>query len=280
MHIRSVASLIGATTLALSLTAAQQASAADYPVLRGSQIEDVPPAPDFQGGSFNWTGFYFGAFAGQSQTSFRTDRGVMDLANGAFNATTVLSEITPGQLVLTGARDDSGMTFGGFLGYNIAFGDAVVGVEAEYSRMDQETSASTLEGRRLSSGDIYVASVQNAKLSDYINARLRFGYAYGRLMPYLTAGAAAGRFDTNVAVAADWLSPTNNYTTSFFGYPRVLGGPKKDVWGYGFSVGGGLEAALLDNVIVRGEYLFTRFNNVEGVTVNVNTARVAAAIKF
>jgi outer membrane immunogenic protein len=46
------------------------------------------------------------------------------------------------------------------------------------------------------------------------------------------------------------------------------------------SVGGGVEAALADNIVVRGEYLFTRFNNVEGVTVNVNTARVAAALKF
>lgn len=279
MRIRSVASAVGAAALGLSL-AAGGAAAADYPVLRGSQIDDVPPAPDFVGSGFNWTGFYFGGFAGYSQTRFRTDTGVMDLANGAFNATSVLNEITPGQLVLTSARDDTGATFGGFFGYNMAFGDAVIGVEAEYSRMDQETSASTLEGRRLSSGDIYVASVQNAKLSDYVNARLRFGYAYGRLMPYFTIGGAAGRFDTNIAVAADWLSASSNYTTSYFGYPRVLGGAKKDVWGYGFSVGGGIEAALLDNLIVRGEYLFTRFNNVEGVTVNVNTARVAAAIKF
>jgi opacity protein-like surface antigen len=280
MRIRHVVAAGTAALLASALAMGPAAQAADYPVLRGSQIEDVPPAPDFASGGYNWTGFYIGGFAGQSQTRFRTDRGVMDLANGAFNATTVLNEASPGELVRTSARDDTGTTFGGFLGYNMAFGDAVVGVEAEYSRMDHETSAVTLEARRLSSGDIYVASIQDAKLSDYINARLRFGYAYGRLMPYFTIGGAAGRFDTNVAVAADWVSAASNYTTSYLGYPRVLGGAKKDVWGYGFSVGGGLEAALLDNVIVRGEYLFTRFNNVEGVTVNVNTARVAAALKF
>jgi hypothetical protein len=55
---------------------------ADYPVLRGSQqTEDAPPR-DFDSGTFNWTGFYVGGFAGQTQTRFRTDRGVMDLANG------------------------------------------------------------------------------------------------------------------------------------------------------------------------------------------------------
>ena len=274
---RPAATLAAALIVCASLATA--ATAADYPVLRGSQIEDAPPAPDFDSRT-NWSGFYFGGFAGQTQSSFRTDRGVMDLANGSFNATSVLNEISPGELVRTSARDDRGTTFGGFAGYNFLFGDVVLGVEAEYSRIDQETTASTIEGRRLSSGDVFIASRQDARLKDYINARVRFGYAFGRLMPYATFGAAAGQFDTNVAVASDWRTASSNYQSSFFGYPRVLGGAKKDVWGYGFSAGGGLEAALTDNVILRGEYLFTRFNDVEGVTVSVNTARVGAALKF
>lgn len=276
---RPAAALAAGAFLAGVVAVTQTASAADYPVLRGSQIDDAPPAPEFDSRT-NWSGFYFGGFAGQTQTSFRTDRGVMDLANGSFNGTVVLSETSPGELVRTSARDDRGATFGGFAGYNFVFGDVVLGMEAEYSRIDQETQASTLEGRRLGSGDVIIASRQDARLKDYINARIRFGYAFGRLMPYATFGGAAGQFDTNVAVASDWRSASSNYQTSYFGYPRVLGGAKKNVWGYGFSVGGGLEAALTDNVILRGEYLFTRFNNVEGVTVSVNTARVGAALKF
>jgi opacity protein-like surface antigen len=273
--------MLAGVALAGIVLAGESALGADYPVLRGSQaVEDAPPAPDYSGGTFNWSGFYFGGFAGQTQTRFRTDRGVFDLANGAYNATTALSEFTPAALVQTNSRDDRGKTFGGFTGYNMAFGDAVIGAEAEYSRIDQETAKSTFEARRLGSGDVYVASVQNARLNDYINARLRFGYAYGRLMPYFTIGAAAGRFDTNVSVSADWRAPANNYANSYVGYPRTLGGPKKDVWGYGWSIGGGLEAALTENIILRGEYLYTTFNNVEGVTVNVNTARVGAAVKF
>jgi len=276
MRIRSIAPACAAAALATGVLTAP-ALAADYPVLRGSQIEDAPPAPDL---GINWSGFYFGGFGGLSETRFRTDKGLLDIANGNFNGTVVLGEMDPGQLVLTPARNDRGPTYGVFAGYNYAFGDVILGFEAEYSRVDQETTASTLEGRRLSSGDVYIASVQNARLNDYFNARLRFGYAYGRLMPYFTIGAAAGRFDTNIAVASDWRTPASNYTTSYFGWPRVIGGAKKDVWGYGWSVGGGLEAALTENLIVRGEYLFTSFNDVEGVTVNVNTARVAAAIKF
>jgi len=276
MRILSIApALAGAAVVADLL--ASPALAADYPVLRGSQIEDVAPAPDL---GINWSGFYFGGFAGLSQTRFRTDKGVLDLANGNFNGTVVLSELNPGQLVLSPTRTDRGNTFGAFAGYNFAFGDVILGVEAEYSRVDQETSAFTVEGRRIPSGDVYIASIQNARLNDYFNARLRFGYTYGRLMPYFTIGAATGRFDTNIAVASDWLTPTSNYTASYFGWPRVMGGQKKDVWGFGWSVGGGLEAALTDNLIIRGEYLYTSFNDVEGVTVNVNTARVAAAVKF
>ncbi|MGX5732982.1 outer membrane protein [Bosea thiooxidans] len=246
-------------------------------MLRGSQIEDVAPAPDL---SINWAGFYFGGFGGLSETRFRTDKSVLEIANGNFNGTVVLNELSPAQLVLAPTRTDRGTTFGAFAGYNYAFGDVILGFEAEYSRVDQEAMASTLEARRVASGDVYIASVQNARLNDYFNARVRFGYAYGRLMPYFTIGAAAGRFDTNIAVASDWRSASSNYTTSYFGWPRSIGGPKKDVWGYGWSVGGGLEAALTENLIVRGEYLFTSFNDVEGVTVNVNTARIAAAVKF
>src|SRR6478735_1511233 len=153
MRIRSIAPACAAAALATGVLTAP-ALAADYPVLRGSQIEDAPPAPDL---GINWSGFYFGGFGGLSETRFRTDKGVLDIANGNFNGTVVLGEMDPGQLVLTPARNDRGPTYGVFAGYNYAFGDVILGFEAEYSRVDQETTASTLEGRRLSSGDVYIA---------------------------------------------------------------------------------------------------------------------------
>jgi outer membrane immunogenic protein len=38
--------------------------------------------------------------------------------------------------------------------------------------------------------------------------------------------------------------------------------------------------ALTENIFLRGEYLYTRFNDVNGITVGLNTARVAAGVKF
>jgi opacity protein-like surface antigen len=281
MRIRSVTSALGAA-LTLFAAAAVPALAADYPVLRGSQIEDAPPPPSDLWESANWNGFYFGGLAGQTQTRFESDRGLGELANFAMLNTTIAGQLNVDQLVATLPRRDSGASFGAFLGYNVQFGDVVLGIEADYSRIDQSATASRFEARRVGNEFFAIASQQDAELRDNFSLRARFGYAFGRVMPYFTLGAAAGRFNTNVAIATDWGPTDANGVAlgSYFGWPRRVGGPKKDVWGYGGVIGGGIEAALTDNIILRAEYLFTRFDNVEGITASLNTARVGAALKF
>lgn len=278
MRIRSIVPALGAAALAASLMAVP-ALAADYPVLRGSQIEDAPPPPDI---NINWSGFYFGAFAGGTQTRFESDNGVRELADFAMLNTTIATRVNIRDMTATRPRSDSGTVFGGYAGYNWAFGDVVMGLEADYTRIDQEAPSSRVESRRIGNEFITIGSTQGARINDYLSLRARFGYAYGRLMPYFTIGAAAGRFDTNVSVYTDWGPTDANGVAlgSYVGWPRMVGGAKKDVWGYGAVIGGGLEAALADNIILRAEYLFTRFNDVEGVTASLNTARVGAALKF
>ncbi len=277
MRIRSIALMFGSTALATSLIAAPTL-AADYPVLRGSQIEDAPPAPS----QFTWDGFYVGGFAGQAQSRFERDQSVDRLIDYAMLNTTIANSINVYDLTRTMPRRDSGAMFGGYAGYNWAFGDVVMGLEADYSRIDQEAAASRLESRRVGNEYLTVGLNQGARINDYVSLRARFGYAYGRLMPYFTLGAAVGRFDTNVSVYSDWGPTDVNGVAlgSYVGWPRVVGGPKKDVWGFGGVIGGGIEAALADNILVRAEYLYTRFNDVEGITASLNQARVGAALKF
>lgn len=282
MRIRSIAPALGLAALGLSIAAVPAASA-DYPVLRGSQIEDVPPPPsDYFSGGFNWTGFYVGGLVGGTQTRFETDRGLFELARFAYNATTIGNQFNPDALVISRPTRDSGPSYGGYIGYNLAFGDAMIGIEADYSRLDQRVAASTFEARRIGGDYVAIATNQDIKLEDYASLRARFGYAFGRFMPYLTVGAAAGRFTTNIALAADWgqVGPTGGRVGSYIGWPRSFGGPKNDVWGFGAVAGGGIEAALAENIVLRAEYLYTRFDNVEGVTASLNTARVGAAVKF
>lgn len=281
MRIRSVTFALGAAALTLS-AATMPAPAADYPVLRGSQIEDAPPPPSDVWGNANWNGIYFGGFAGQTQSRFESDDGVTRLANYAMLNTTIAGSLDIASLVATQPRRDSGISFGGFIGYNMQFGDVVIGFEGDYSRVDQGAIAGRTEARRIGNEYFAIASRQDAELQDFFTLRARFGYAVGRIMPYFTLGAAAGRFNTYVAVATDWGTTDANGvpTGSYFGWPRAVGGPKKDVWGYGGVIGGGIEAALTDNIILRAEYLYTRFNDVEGITTSLNTARVGAALKF
>ncbi len=126
MRIRSIALMLGFTALATSLLAAPTL-AADYPVLRGSQIEDAPPAPS----QFTWEGFYVGGFAGQAQSRFERDQSVDRLIDYAMLNTTIASSINVYDLTRTMPRRDSGSIFGGYAGYNWAFGDVVMGLEAD-----------------------------------------------------------------------------------------------------------------------------------------------------
>lgn len=281
--IAAAALLAGSLGAASQIMTPSQALAADYPVLRGSQGEDAPPpSSDAFSERFSWTGFYVGGFAARSQTRFETDQGVDQLVRSAYLGTSISGSFNPADLVAQQPRRDSGTGFGVYTGYNFAFGDAVLGLEGDYSRVNQETFASTRQSRRIGNEYIDIASRQDARLNDMFSLRARFGYAFGRIMPYFSIGAAIGRFNTNVSVTADW-GQTNDSgfrIGSYAGFPRTLGGPKKDVWGYGGTVGGGVEATLADNITVRAEYLYTRFNDVEGITVGVNTARVGAALKF
>jgi len=289
MRIRSIAQGLGATALATSLIAVP-ALAADYPVLRGSQIEEVPQAPSF--GTINWNGFYFGGGAGVSDTKFEPGTGLQDLANFAFRNTLLGAEYNIGAMVNNlPEKRDSGATYFGFLGYNVAFGDVIIGFEADYTRSGHEYALGDYISRRAitSNGtvnDFSLTTRQAAELDDYATARLRLGWAYGNFMPFATVGAAVGRFNTvSMITATNDLTMTNPVTGITYqgpadGYPLTVGGTKKNVYGFGATVGGGVDWALTENLFLRAEYQLIRFADVEGTTTTVNTARAAAGLKF
>uniref|UniRef100_A0A9E7ZXR9 Outer membrane beta-barrel protein n=1 Tax=Bosea sp. NBC_00436 TaxID=2969620 RepID=A0A9E7ZXR9_9HYPH len=287
MRIRSIALMLGSTALATSLLAAP-ILAADYPVLRGSQIEDAPPPPS----RFTWDGFYFGGGAGVSDTQFKPGTGLQDLARFAFRNTTLGQQIDMGNLVNNlPSKSDSGATYFGFAGYNWAFGDAVLGFEADYTRSGHSYQIDDYIARRAVTpdgtvNDFTLTTNQGAKLDDYATARLRLGWAFGNFMPFATIGGAVGRFNTmSTVTATNYLTQTNPVTGVISqgqanGYPLTVGATKKNVYGFGLTVGGGVDWALTDNMFLRGEYQLIRFADVEGTTTTVNTARAALGVKF
>lgn len=286
------AAALAAVLLAGTVIAAGHASAADYPVLRGSQIDDAPPAPEFDSYT-KWSGFYFGGGSGLSSTKFEPGNGLQNLANYAFRNTLLGSEVNMGNLVGNlPSKTDSGATFFGFAGYNFAFGDVILGLEADYTKSDHNYLISDFIGRRSTTSDgtindYTLTTRHGAELKDYATARIRMGWAYGRIMPFATIGGAVGRFDTTSTIDATWRFTRTNAVTGAIennvvasGYPLRVGSSKTNVYGFGLTAGGGIDMALTDNLFLRAEYQIVRFADVEGTTTTINTGRVAAALKF
>ena len=270
-------SIAAAALLACGLSAAftiSQASAADYPVLRGSQIEDTPapPSSEYFNERFSWSGFYAGGFAGMSRTKFTPSGSTLQTQTNGLRSSLRNRqgyEVTPNPIYANQA--DSGVNFGGFAGYNFLFGDVVLGLEADYTRQDARyASANPVRVNGIGVNNVAATLRGGHKLTDYGSARVRFGYAWGRLMPYATLGVAVGRGDSEVLLT--------NPATPIAGIPESV--RTRDSYLYGATIGLGLEAALADNIVVRAEYLLTRFSSFEGTVIDINNARVGAALKF
>lgn len=264
--------LAGVTLAAFSLFAGQNAQAADYPVLRGSQFDEPPPAREIEA-ELDWSGFYVGGGVGTSRTEFTPAGTGLLVPYLNLNSRLQLDQrysMSPFSQFRT--ANDSGVNFSGFTGYNFRFGDVILGVEADYTKLDHRydvfptrlllTSSSGLPQR-----NGLVTGQQT--LQDYGSVRLRTGYTMGRLMPYATVGFAAGRGSTVLAVDSE---------------PSGLIAPtavrEKDRYMYGLTAGLGMEALLTQNVFLRAEYLFTRFDSFEGTSVDINNVRVGAGLKF
>lgn len=283
-------SAVAAFALVNAVTSTLPAFAADYPILRGTSSPSLPPAPHIQEDASPWDGFYLGGLAGFSAVNFNPSTGAADLARqGALRNTTVENEFQASRLVQPSQFSGRGMNYGGFLGYNMQFGEALIGFEADYMRMNQRGSSSNTIGRTFATSAGYIERVNltgtsSAQLNDLVTVRVRAGYVMGSVMPYLTGGMAMGYGTvTNTVIvnhsgsdadpaAAPALPPFNVNS-------GLLTDSRRNAFMMGFSGGAGVEA-MFGGLILRGEYLFTRLQAQGGVVIDVNQARVGAGVKF
>ena len=120
-----------------------------------------------------------------------------------------------------GSRNISGGTIGGTLGYNYQFGQVVAGVEGDMGWADINGSTGCAGGSCKTS-DTWLATVRG-----------RLGYAADRFMPFVTGGAAFG----DIRAQAPGFAQVGSTQT-------------------GWTLGGGLEAALATNWTAKVEYLY------------------------
>jgi len=148
----------------------------------------------------------------------------------------------------SGSFDTSGGLVGGTLGYNYQMGQAVFGIEGD-------VDASWMKGDATCGG--LACETKNSWLG---TVRGRLGYAVGRFMPYVTGGAAFGDIKTSVA---------------------GLGSASETKAGW--TVGGGVEAALNGPWSAKLEYLYVdlgRGGAIAGADAKFQTNIVRAGINY
>jgi outer membrane immunogenic protein len=206
------------------------------PVL-GADLPAYSKAPAMAAPSYDWSGFYVGAFGGGGW--------------GNHNINNATGPATPFANYTANYSSQGGVA-GGEAGYNLQSGNIVVGIEADgfWSGMRGDDSAA------IAAGAFPIASVDADNLRWGGTLRARGGVAFDRWMLFFTGGWAFGD-----------IVHTNT--------DPVLGVDQFTVHANGLTAGGGVAYALTNNLIGKVEYRYYNFNGYNrpavggtGVTAN------------
>jgi outer membrane immunogenic protein len=199
----------------------------------------APPMRMVQPIPFTWTGFYVGGSIGM----IAQDTQGTDIGDGTGDG---LINLAGDQYNVSGIGFIGGVN----IGYNWQLaGNWVIGLEADISG----TSLN-----RENSFDCSPCSTVSSKLNALGTVRGRFGYAFDRALLYVTGGLAYGHVENRAS-----FDQTSFYTAS------------TDQWKTGWTVGGGVEYAVLNNWTVRAEALY-----VDLGTTDANAPGCNAGCRF
>lgn len=191
-------------------------------------FSSVSRAADTMASKAVWSGAYFGAETSPGGLFGKYDVGVRGLGS-SFQA------ITSGY---GASRNDTPILAGGLAGYNLQFGDVVLGLEGSFSAFALRRFASDYVDE-IGLQDIAPnAAFLRFRTTAVGTFRARMGYALQNILIYGTGGVALAR-----------TTVTNN--AAF-----VLGAA---VLQRGFTVGGGVEAKLSDRWSVGVEYRYAQY---------------------
>ena len=248
------------------------AAAADLPNTKGEPVYAPPPPPPP-----TWTGFYLGVNGG-----YGGDRFVYP-----FNASAedIVDDEDIGTIGANGNANitSSGFLAGGQIGYNWQFpaSNFVLGGEADIDW-------SSIRGRlganiNAFEGDEGLSASADAgtHLQYLGTARVRLGYAFGNILPYITGGFAYGQTSSfyNVNFSEGGGGETFGDSTQHFQT--------------GWTAGAGLEYQITPNLSFKTEYLYVSLSpttlysfNEDGLSFNlqerttVNIVRAGLNYRF
>ena len=213
------------------------ASAADLPVK-----SPVTPVAALH----NWTGFYFGLNAGYGW------------GGSAGNSVTVVSDPVGVFTGYTGFHypnlSPNGAIGGGQIGYNYQTGNWVWGVVADFQFSNMKKSGQT----DVPAFGPFLENFQghSASIDWFGTARGRVGWAFNQFLPYVSGGLAYGKVSSTLSVFA----PTTLFTLS----------GANDSTRTGWTVGGGFEYAVNNNVSLGVDYIYMDLGHDTVTATNQN----------
>jgi outer membrane immunogenic protein len=212
-------------------------------------------APAMMDAVANWTGFYVGLNVGGAWT--QKDDAVLSLPAGPPQA--FLPFLATGKIPTNYSNRASGVIAGAQLGYNWQVQNIVFGLETDIS-------GSSLKGSQTLNTDVLLSthSLVYSTKADYVGTvRARLGTLITpQLLAYLTGGFAYGQL-------------THSYSATNIRFlpgpvPSLLSTGSGTSLNTGWTVGGGLEWALTNNLTLRGEYLYVNLSGRSFTTPSNN----------
>lgn len=199
---------------------------------------------------YNWSGIYIGINGGYG-----------------FGST----DWSPSGFTGPGTFNTNGGLVGGTAGFNFQSGSVVYGIEGDWDWAGiKGTSSNTTSTINGCPGALPCSFETSSNWLSTVRGRV--GYAFDRVLIYATGGGAAGD------VKATFTNPNTPFT----------GTTNSTEWGW--TAGGGVEAAVTDNVTVKVEYLFVDLQDgncsstvcaaVPSVPVSFDASIVRAGLNF
>ena len=185
---------------------------------------------------YNWTGFYGGLNAGASWGQ----------AGNTFNF--VPTGVAPA-FIASDSSHPAGFIGGGQLGYNWQVNTVVLGLETDVQGSTQRASA-TAPGLATTCAGCSVSETD--KLTWFGTTRGRIGLASDGWLPYVTGGVAYAGVQSNGTQPVPGISVV----------PTLGGSTVRTGW----TVGGGLEAALSGRWTWKVEYLYMNLGTANFTT--------------
>jgi outer membrane immunogenic protein len=255
------------------------AQAADLPFLRGSFTEGLSRS------NVNWSGVYIGGHVAHGAADMDFTNSGKDLLEKLLNNVDLEAQFNISSWPLLGKAHMQNSGFGGFIGYNFQWSEAIIGIELNYTHGNFFGANSGSQGRVFQYPTNYVttafaSSSASMKITDYGSLRVRGAYAIDNFLPYGFAGVALGQANINRRADVDLqyqyvgpAPPLPNYAANY-----SLTDNANSHFIMGFAAGLGVDVMLYAGLFLRAEWEYLRFTTK--VDTTVNTVRAGLGYKF